>query len=158
MKSELNNKFTLRLRSSSDKWIDTGFKNLSVAMAATVAIVLFSILLVVCLESKASIQNYGLNFLITSEWDPINNQYGAFTAIYGTVITSLFSLFIAIPLGIGTAILLTEQILPKPITETIGIMVELLAAIPSVVLGLWAVFVMEPFIRPFLNYIRIHFG
>ncbi len=158
MKSELKNKFTLRLRSSSDKWIDSGFKNLSVAMAATVAIVLFSILLVVFLESKASIQNYGLNFLITSEWDPINNRYGAFTAIYGTVITSLFSLLIAIPLGIGTAILLTEQILPRQITETIGLMVELLAAIPSVVLGLWAVFVMEPFIRPLLNYIHIHFG
>ena len=158
MKSELKNKFTLRLRSSSDKWIDSGFKNLSVAMAATVAIVLFSILLVVFLESKASIQNYGLNFLITSEWDPINNRYGAFTAIYGTVITSLVSLLIAIPLGIGTAILLTEQILPRQITETIGLMVELLAAIPSVVLGLWAVFVMEPFIRPLLNYIHIHFG
>ena len=158
MKSELKNKFTLRLRSSSDKWIDSGFKNLSVAMAATVAIVLFSILLVVFLESKASIQNYGLNFLITSEWDPINNRYGAFTAIYGTVITSLVSLLIAIPLGIGTAILLTEQILPRQITEIIGLMVELLAAIPSVVLGLWAVFVMEPFIRPLLNYIHIHFG
>jgi len=158
VKSELKNKFTLRLRSSSDKWIDSGFKNLSVAMAATVAIVLFSILLVVFLESKASIQNYGLNFLITSEWDPINNRYGAFTAIYGTVITSLVSLLIAIPLGIGTAILLTEQILPRQITETIGLMVELLAAIPSVVLGLWAVFVMEPFIRPLLNYIHIHFG
>ena len=158
MKSELKNKFTLRLRSSSDKWIDSGFKNLSVAMAATVAIVLFSILLVVFLQSKASIQNYGLNFLITSEWDPINNRYGAFTAIYGTVITSLVSLLIAIPLGIGTAILLTEQILPRQITEIIGLMVELLAAIPSVVLGLWAVFVMEPFIRPLLNYIHIHFG
>ncbi len=158
MKSELKNKFTLRLRSSSDKWIDSGFKNLSVAMAATVAIVLFSILLVVFLESKASIQNYGLNFLITSEWDPINNRYGAFTAIYGTVVTSLVSLLIAIPLGIGTAILLTEQILPRQITEIIGLMVELLAAIPSVVLGLWAVFVMEPFIRPLLNYIHIHFG
>ena len=158
MKSELKNKFTLRLRSSSDKWIDSGFKNLSVAMAATVAIVLFSILLVVFLESKASIQNYGLNFLITSEWDPINNRYGAFTAIYGTVITSLVSLLIAIPLGIGTAILLTEKVLPRQITETTGLMVELLAAIPSVVLGLWAVFVMEPFIRPLLNYIHIHFG
>ncbi len=158
MKSELKNKFTLRLRSSSDKWIDSGFKNLSVAMATTVAIVLFSILIVVFIESKASIQNYGLNFLITSEWDPINNRYGAFTAIYGTVITSLVSLLIAIPLGIGTAILLTEQILPRQITEIIGLMVELLAAIPSVVLGLWAVFVMEPFIRPLLNYIHLHLG
>ncbi len=158
VKSELKNKFTLRLRSSTDKWIDSGFKNLSVAMAATVAIVLFSILLVVFLESKPSIQNYGLNFLITSEWDPINNRYGAFTAIYGTVITSFVSLLIAIPLGVGTAILLTEHILPRKINEIIGLMVELIAAIPSVVLGLWAVFVMEPFIRPFLNVFHNHFG
>ena len=103
MKSELKNKFTLRLRSPSDKWIDSGFKNLSVAMAATVAIVLFAILLIVFIESKASIQNYGLNFLITSEWDPINNRYGAFTAIYGTLLTSIAALIFAVPLGVGTA-------------------------------------------------------
>ncbi len=158
VQSKHNNKFTLRIRSKADQWIDSGFKKITISMAAMVALVLFSILLVVFLESKPSIQNYGINFLITSDWDPVNNRYGAFTAIYGTIITSLLSLLIAIPLGVGTAILLTEKIFSKKVTQLIGLMVELLAAIPSVVLGLWAVFVMEPFIRPLLNYMHSHFG
>ena len=70
---------------------------------------------------------------------------------YGTLITSLLALLIAVPLGVGTAIFITENIIPKRIRDVIGLMVELLAAIPSVVLGLWAIFVMEPFIRPGLE-------
>ena len=94
VKSELSNRFTLRLRSSSDKWIDSGFRNLSIGMAAMIGIILFSILLVVFLESRSSMQSFGLDFLITSAWDPVNNRYGAFTAIYGTIVTSIFSLLV----------------------------------------------------------------
>jgi len=99
-----------------------------------------------------------LRFLFSSAWNPVTDEYGAFTAIYGTLFTSIASLLIAIPLGVGTAIFITENIIPKYIRDVIGIMVELLAAIPSVVLGLWAVFIMEPFIRPFLNMIYEIFG
>ena len=86
---------------------------------------------------------------MTSEWNPVKDEYGAFTAIYGTLITSFLSLLITIPLGVGTAIFITEDFVPKVFREIIGSFVELLAAIPSVVLGLWAIFVMEPFFRAF---------
>ena len=69
----------------------------------------------------------------------MDDQYGAGAAIYGTLITSLLALMIAVPLGVGTAIFITENIIPKRIRDVIGLMVELLAAIPSVVLGLWAI-------------------
>jgi phosphate transport system permease protein len=101
---------------------------------------------------------YGLNFLILSSWDPNNDQYGALTAIYGTLVSSLLALLIAVPLGIGSAVFITEAILPYGIRKVIGVMVELLAAIPSVVLGLWAIFVMEPALRPILNGIHQTFG
>ena len=86
----------------------------------------------------------------------MDDQYGAGAAIYGTLITSLLALLIAVPLGVGTAIFITENIIPRRIRSVIGVMVELLAAIPSVVLGLWAIFVMEPFIRPVLELLYEH--
>ena len=97
-------------------------------------------------------------FLIASDWTPVDDESGAGAAIYGTLVTSVLSLFIAIPLGIGTAIFITENIIPEKIRNFIGLMVELLAAIPSVVLGLWAIFVMEPFIRPGLEMLYTYFG
>jgi phosphate transport system permease protein len=99
-----------------------------------------------------------LNFLVTSEWNPVKDEYGAFTAIYGTLVTSLLSLLITIPLGVGTAIFITEDFVPKFIREIVGSFVELLAAIPSVVLGLWAIFVMEPFFRDFFAFLHNFFG
>ncbi len=98
-------------------------------------------------------ERYGLNFLVTSNWNPVDDEYGAFTAIYGTLVTSLLALVIAIPLGVGTAIFITENIIPLKVRNIIGLMVELLAAIPSVVLGLWAIFILEPLIRPFLMFL-----
>ena len=151
-------KFNLRKRTYSEKFIDISFKNIVIAMASLVAIVLFSIFTVVYYESTESIGRYGLRFLFSSAWNPVTDDYGAFTAIYGTLFTSVASLIIAIPLGVGTAIFITEDIIPKYFRNLIGIMVELLAAIPSVVLGLWAVIIMEPFIRPALYKIYILFS
>jgi phosphate transport system permease protein len=150
--------FTLRRRPPAEKLVDNGFRQLTLALASVVAIVLLGIFLVVFQGSQEAIRAFGLKFLTTSAWDPVNNEYGAFTAIYGTLVSSLLSLLIAIPLGLGTAILITEDILPRSLREAIGLMVELLAAIPSVVLGLWAIFVMEPALRPVLQFIHSTLG
>ena len=158
MISSSKENFFQRGRTKSEKIIDIAFKNLSVAMAAMVAFILFAILIVVFVEATDSMAKYGFKFLLTSGWNPVTDEYGAFTAIYGTIVTSIISLVIAVPLGVGTAIFITEKILPKHIRNIIGLMVELLAAIPSVVLGLWAIFVLEPFIRPFLKFIYTYFG
>ncbi len=156
--SELAVLFKHRRRKNREKLLDRGFKTFSVAMASSVAIILFAILILIFTGSLESINKYGAEFLVTSEWNPVTDKYGAWAAIYGTIVTSILSLIIAIPLGVGTAIFLTENIIPSSITNFAGMMIELLAAIPSVVLGLWAIFVMEPFIRPFLLYLYHNFG
>ncbi len=150
--------FSQRKRSSSEKLLDKSFKAVAISLAATVAFVLFGIFLVVFSGSLESIGRYGTEFLFTSEWNPVTDKYGAFTAIYGTLVTSLLSLLIAVPLGIGTAIFITEDIIPEKARYLIGLMVELLAAIPSVVLGLWAIFIMEPFLRPFFVFLNNNYS
>ncbi len=150
--------YLLRRRPPMEKSVDAGFRILAVALASVVAMVLLAILIVVFWGSLDSMGRYGWSFLVTSNWNPVKDEYGAFTAIYGTLLTSLLALLIAVPLGVGTAIFITENIIPLKIRTLIGLMVELLAAIPSVVLGLWAIFVMEPFIKPFLELLHTTLG
>ena len=158
MSSKLDDRYRLRKRPVSEKLVDVGFKNLAISLASIVALILFAILVVVFQGGLPAMVRYGWQFLITSNWNPVDDEYGAGAAIYGTLVTSLLSLLIAVPLGIGTAIFITENIIPQKIRNFIGLMVELLAAIPSVVLGLWAIFVMEPFIRPGLEILYNFFG
>ena len=158
MSSKLDDRYRLRKRPQSEKLVDSGFKGLAVGLASVVALILVAILIVVFHGGLPAMIRYGWKFLITSDWNPVHDEYGAGAAIYGTLVTSVLSLFIAIPLGIGTAIFITENIIPQKIRNFIGLMVELLAAIPSVVLGLWAIFVMEPFIRPGLEMLYTYFG
>ena len=150
--------FTLRRRPASDRLVDGGFRNLTIVLASFVAITLLAIFIPVFQGAREAMQTFGLTFITTSNWNPVDNEYGAFTAIYGTLVSSIMALVIAVPLGIGTAIFITENLIPLRWREVIGVMVELLAAIPSVVLGLWAIFVMEPFIRPFLQFLYDAFG
>ena len=150
--------YRLRRRPPTEKSVDSSFRILAVALASVVALLLFAILIVVFWGALDSMGRYGWSFLVTSNWNPVADEYGAFTAIYGTLVTSLLALLIAVPLGVGTAIFITENMIPLRIREVIGLLVELLAAIPSVVLGLWAIFVMEPFIRPGLELLHATLG
>ena len=156
--TEFKAQYLLRSRPPAEKFVDGSFQKLVVVMASMVALILISILVVVFWGSLESMGRYGLNFLFTSNWNPVDDEYGAFTAIYGTLVTSLLALVIAVPLGVGTAIFITENIIPLKVRNIIGSMVELLAAIPSVVLGLWAIFILEPLIRPFLMFLYEDFG
>ena len=150
--------FEKRNRYGIERNIDIIFKNSTLLLSSFVAIILFGIIIVVFSQSLESFSKYGLRFLTTSAWNPVTDEYGAFAAIYGTLITSIFSILITIPLGVGTAIFITEDFVPKAAREVIGFFVELLAAIPSVVLGIWAIFVMEPFFRGFFEFLHIRFG
>ncbi|MCT0226394.1 phosphate ABC transporter permease subunit PstC [Synechococcus sp. CS-1328] len=146
-----NDAFTLRRRPPLERFLDTGFRQLTLALASVVALLLLGIFLTIAEGAHEAIGTFGAGFLVSSAWDPVNNQYGALVAIYGTMVSSLLALAIAVPLGVGTAIFITEDLIPTRLRSAIGLMVELLAAIPSVVLGLWAIFVMEPAIRPALE-------
>ena len=150
--------FSLRRRPPSERIVDNGFRQLTLLLASMVAVLLLAIFLIVFAGAREAIREFGAEFLVTSAWDPVGNRYGAFTAIYGTLVTSLLALAIAVPLGLGTAIFITEDLIPYRARDLIGRLVELLAAIPSVVLGLWAIFVMEPFIRPALEMLHRLFG
>jgi phosphate transport system permease protein len=101
-----------------------------------------------------AIQKFGFHFLATSTWDPVAEQFGALPFIYGTLVSSLIALLIAVPLSIATAVYLTE-LAPVWIRQPLVSLIEMLAAIPSVILGLWAIFVMVPWLRdypfPFLK-------
>ena len=138
--------------------MDLGFRQLTLCLASVVALLLLGIFYTVFHGAGDAFKAFGLSFLTTSNWDPVNEKYGAFVAIYGTLVSSLLALLIAVPLGVGTAIFITEDLMPKPLRDVIGLMVELLAAIPSVVLGLWAIFVMEPAIRPALELLHQWLG
>lgn len=97
-----------------------------------------------------TIKEFGLGFLTGRDWQPASDIYGALPFIYGTIVSSLIALIIAVPISLGIAIFLVEQA-PKRIATPIGFLVELLAAIPSVVYGLWGIFVLAPFIRNYLG-------
>ena len=115
---------------------DQGFRWMTIGLASLVGLVLAGILLTVLMGSREAMGRFGFQFLVLSDWDPVGDTYGAFTAIYGTIVSSVLALLIAVPLGVGTAIFITENLIPARIRQVLGLMVELLAAIPSVVLGL----------------------
>ncbi|HYA95156.1 MAG TPA: phosphate ABC transporter permease subunit PstC [Terriglobales bacterium] len=111
---------------------------------------LFAIVVLIVIEltlqSRLSIHAFGRRFFTGSNWDPVAGDFGAAPFIYGTIVSSLVALIIAIPLSVGVAVFTTEMC-PKPLRGTISFLTELLAAIPSVVYGLWAIFVLAPLLR-----------
>ena len=112
---------------------------------------LFLIILVTQLVVSAwsSIRRFGFHFLWTSVWDPVAEVFGAAPMVFGTIASSLLALLIAVPLALGVAIYLTE-FAPKWLRQPVSFLVELLAAIPSVVYGLWGIFVLIPFLRSYV--------
>jgi phosphate transport system permease protein len=129
---------------------DVVFKGLAVAASLAAAFLLALIAYKVLRLAWPAIQHFGLSFVWTNAWDPVKEQFGALIFIYGTVVTSLIALVIATPLSIAIALFLTE-IAPKRVAAPIATMVELLAAIPSVVLGLWGILVFGPWVRDHLE-------
>jgi phosphate transport system permease protein len=122
---------------------DTVFRFITLLFAASIPLLFFGVFSMLVIKSQLSIQAFGLGFLFRSVWDPVRNQYGALPFIYGTIVSSLLALIIAVPLGLGCAIYLSEVSQSK-FKEYIATMVDLLAAIPSVVYGLWGIFFLGP--------------
>jgi phosphate transport system permease protein len=129
---------------------DVLFKGIAVVAAAASALLLGLIAWKVLALAWPAIQEFGLSFVWTDAWNPVAGVYGALIFIYGTVVTSFIALLIATPLSIAIALFLTE-IAPRRVAAPIATMVELLAAIPSVVLGLWGILVFGPWVRDHLE-------
>jgi phosphate transport system permease protein len=118
--------------------------------AAAVLLIVAAIILMMAQASLPSLERFGLGFLVGREWRPAQDEFGALPFIWGTVISSLLALVMAVPVSLGIAIFLVEQA-PKKVARPIAFMVELLAAIPSVVYGLWGIFVLAPLIRNYIG-------
>ncbi len=129
---------------------DKIFRSILWVAATSILVLVAAILIMMVHNSMPTIQRFGIGFLFGSEWVPSQQIFGALPFIYGTVVSSLIALFLAVPISLGIAVFLTEQA-PAKVARPIAFMVELLAAIPSVVYGLWGIFVLAPFIRNYLG-------
>ncbi|HZD58842.1 MAG TPA: phosphate ABC transporter permease subunit PstC, partial [Anaerolineae bacterium] len=133
---------------------DHTLKVLTIAMAMLVLMIMVFIAWQMMVASQPSLAKFGWSFVTGTTWDTVNIKLGALPFIYGTLVTSLLALILAVPTGLGLAVFLNEMA-PSAIKTTVSFFAELLAAIPSVVYGLWGIFVLAPWlqstIEPWLN-------
>ncbi len=122
---------------------DARFRWLTGLSAALVVLIFIGVIGSLIVGSELSIKKFGFGFFASDVWDPVKEQFGAAASIYGTLVTSALAMLIAVPVGIGIAIFLTE-ICPRPLRRPIGIAIELLAGIPSIIYGIWGLFVFAP--------------
>ncbi|BAZ44898.1 phosphate ABC transporter, inner membrane subunit PstC [Chondrocystis sp. NIES-4102] len=147
----MNNSYEPRIepRSGVERILDSSFYWIAKILGWAIAGILVWITIQVGLKAIPAIQTFGLNFFSTSSWNPVNNQYGVWPAIYGTLVSSFIALAISVPIGLGVALFLSEDYMPPSLQRIMVFLVELLAAIPSVVYGLWGIFVLIPFLKGF---------
>lgn len=125
---------------------DVRFRSMTV-MAAWLIVILFAgMMLSLTIGAWLSITHFGWSFLTSQSWNPVTENFGALASVYGTVVTSLLAMVLAVPVGIGIAIFLTE-ICPRSLRRPIGIAIELLAGIPSIVYGIWGLFIFAPYFQ-----------
>ena len=134
--------------------LDMLFRGLTRASAAGVLVLLAAIIISLVMGSMPAIDAFGFGFLTSSEWDPVNDEFGALIPIVGTLVTSGIALLIAIPVSFGIALFLTE-LSPRILRRPLGIAIELLAGIPSIIYGMWGLFVFAPLfadhVEPWIN-------
>jgi phosphate transport system permease protein len=129
---------------------DVAFRHLTRAAAITVLIILGGIIVSLVYGSLPALRTFGLTFLIDETWNPVTEKFGAIAPIYGTVVTSFIAMLIAVPVGLFIALFLTE-LCPMWLRRPIGIAIELLAGIPSIIYGIWGLFVFAPFLQETLQ-------
>jgi phosphate transport system permease protein len=125
---------------------DSLFHALTRAAAILVLLLLGGVAVSLFLGAWPALSHFGPAFLVTESWNPVREKFGALAPIYGTLVTSAIAILIAVPIGIGIAIFLTE-LCPRPLRRPIGMAVELLAGIPSIIYGIWGLFVFAPFMQ-----------
>jgi len=131
-------------RASAALWQDALFRQVTRLFAALVLGLLLSIIVALGYAALPALQKFGPAFFVTNVWNPVTGQFGALAPIYGTVATSLIALVIGVPVSFGIALFLTEMC-PVALKRPLGTAVELLAAIPSIIYGMWGLFVFAPF-------------
>jgi len=127
---------------------DAFFRRLTQAAAIIVLVILGGVILSLIDGSLPAFQKFGFGFFVNQVWNPVTKKFGALAPIYGTVVTSAIAMLIAVPLGIGIAVFLTE-LCPPALRRPVGIAIELLAGIPSIIYGIWGLFIFAPFLQQY---------
>ncbi|HET9210081.1 MAG TPA: phosphate ABC transporter permease subunit PstC [Thermoanaerobaculia bacterium] len=130
-------------RVSRGKWGDPFFRNLTRFFALLVAALLLGILISLFRGSLPAFHKFGWCFLSSQEWNPVTEVFGALPVIYGTLVTSAIAMLLGVPISFGIALFITE-LCPKWLRQPLGVAIELLAAIPSIIYGMWGLFVLAP--------------
>ncbi len=125
---------------------DVRFRILTAAAAFLVVAIFSGVIASLVIGALPAMREFGFAFVYTKACNPVTEKFGAFASVYGTVVSSFLAMAVAVPVGIGIAIFLTE-ICPRPLRRPIGIAIELLAGIPSIVYGIWGLFVFAPFFQ-----------
>ena len=129
---------------------DTIFHAICFTAAVLVLILLGGVIASLVWGALPAIEAFGFGFVTSTQWDAVNDKYGALVAIYGTIVTSVIALVVAIPVGLGIAIFLTE-LCPLRLRQPIGIAIELLAGIPSIIYGIWGFFILKPLLQAYVE-------
>ena len=129
---------------------DAAFRHLTRAAAIAVLVILGGIIISLVYGSLPALRTFGFSFLYVETWNPVTEKFGAIAPIYGTVVTSIIAMLIAVPVGLFIALFLTE-LCPMWLRRPIGIAIELLAGIPSIIYGIWGLFVFAPFLQQYVQ-------
>jgi phosphate transport system permease protein len=129
---------------------DGVFRGLTFLFALVVLLILCGIMMSLIVGALPALQAFGFGFLVTSVWNPVTEKFGALAAIYGTLVTSAIAMLVGIPVAFGVALFITE-LCPARLKRPLGTMIELLAAIPSIIYGIWGLFVLAPFVQQYIE-------
>jgi phosphate transport system permease protein len=129
---------------------DSIFRNLTRAAALTVLVILGGVIVALMAGAWPALRTFGFTFLVDESWNPVTERFGAIAPIYGTIVTSLIAMLIAVPVGLMIALFLTE-LCPTWLRRPVGIAIELLAGIPSIIYGIWGLFVFAPFLQQYVQ-------
>ena len=129
---------------------DAFYRHLTRTAAITVLVILGGIIVSLVFGSSLALRTFGLNFLTVDSWNPVTEKFGAIAPIYGTLLTSFLAMLIAVPVGLFIAMFLTE-LCPMWLRRPIGIAIELLAGIPSIIYGIWGLFIFAPFLQQYVQ-------
>jgi phosphate transport system permease protein len=137
-----------------NSWMDAFFKNLTRFFAFFVFSILAAILISLLYHSQLTLSKFGFGFLFVGEWDPVKEEFGALVPIYGTLVSSAIAMIIGIPVSFGIALFLTE-LSPNWLKRPLGTAIEMLAAIPSIIYGMWGLFVFAPLFAEYVQPVLI---
>jgi len=133
---------------------DAIFHGLTVLFALLVLVILGGVIVSLVYGALPALRKFGFGFVVNGAWNPVTENFGALAPIYGTLVTSLIAMLIGIPVAFGVALFITE-LCPKWLKRPLGTMIELLAAIPSIIYGIWGLFILAPFVQEYVEPVLI---